>query len=72
MNRPLWQTDTSHLFPLFWMKGEEEAVLREGVRQVHASGCGALVAESRTHPDFMGEGWFRDLGVVLDECEKLA
>jgi len=54
------------------MKGEEEAVLREGVRQVHASGCGALVAESRTHPDFMGEGWFRDLGVVLDECEKLA
>lgn len=67
----LWQSDPSHLLPLFWMKGEDEQTLRNGVRQVHASGCGALVAESRTHPDFMGESWFRDIGIVLEECEAL-
>ncbi|MBN1777061.1 MAG: hypothetical protein JW811_02975 [Clostridiales bacterium] len=67
----LWVADPAHLLPMLWMKGEDEETLRRGVRQVHASGCGALIAESRTHPDFMGEGWFHDIGVVLDECETL-
>ena len=62
--------DRSRLFPLFWMKGEDEARLREGVAEVQAAGCGALVAESRTHPDYLGESWWRDLGIVLDECKK--
>ncbi len=66
-----WHSDPAHLLPLFWLKGEDEQTLRSGVRLVHASGCGALVAESRTHPDFMGESWFRDIGIVLDECEAL-
>ncbi len=64
------KADGQRLLPLFWMKGEDEATLRRGVREVEASGCGALVAESRTHPDYLGDTWWRDLDIVLDECRR--
>lgn len=64
------QADTGRLLPLFWMKGESERALRDGVAAVEESGCGALVAESRTHPNYLGEGWWRDLGIVLEECQN--
>lgn len=66
-----YPADESRLLPLFWLKGEEEAALRQGVRDAYASGCGAICAESRTHPDFLGPAWWRDIGVLLEECEAL-
>ncbi len=69
-NDSLFASDSSRLLPLFWLRGESEDRLRAGVRAVRASGCGALVAESRTHPDFLGDGWWRDISVLLDECKR--
>ena len=57
--------------PLFWMHGTEtEARLREMVGRVAESGQGILTIESRPHVDWMREGWWRDVDIVLDECKK--
>ena len=66
-----YPSDAARLLPLFWVKGENEATLRRGVQEVYDSGCGAICVESRTHPDFLGEGWWRDIGVLLEECRRL-
>ncbi len=68
---PWSNNDTSRLLPFLWLKGEDEETLRRGVREVHESGCGAVCVESRTHPDFLGEGWWRDMEILLDECRSL-
>ena len=57
--------------PLFWMHGTETPErLREYVGRVEESGQGILTIESRPHVDWMREGWWRDVDIVLDECKK--
>ena len=57
--------------PLFWMHGTEtEARLREYVGRVDESGQGVLTIESRPHIDWMRDGWWRDVDIILDECKK--
>lgn len=63
-------TDARRILPFLWLHGEDEATLREGVRRIAASGCGSLCAESRTHPDYLGEGWWRELSILTDECRR--
>lgn len=60
----------NHIFPLFWMHGEAEDVLREYVGKVYESGIRAFCVEARPHPDFAGDGWWRDMEIVLSEAEK--
>ncbi|MBQ4453027.1 MAG: hypothetical protein II912_11765 [Clostridia bacterium] len=71
MNRYFAENDRSRLLPFLWLKGEDEQTLRRGVNEVHDAGCGAVCVESRTHPDFMGDSWWRDLDIILDECKRL-
>ncbi|MBP5510792.1 MAG: hypothetical protein J6Z49_07745 [Kiritimatiellae bacterium] len=57
--------------PLFWMHGTNITTsLREMVGRVDESGQGILTIESRPHIDWMREGWWRDVNIVLDECKK--
>ena len=57
--------------PLFWLHGTESEVrLREYVRRVAESGQGMLTIESRPHKEWMKEGWWRDVDIVLDECRR--
>ena len=63
-------TDNRHLLPFLWLHGEDEETLRRGVRDIAASGCGSVCAESRTHPDFLGESWWREIDILLDECKR--
>ena len=62
---------THHLLPFLWLHGEDDNALRRGVRETAKAGCGALCAESRVHPDFLGPSWWHEMGVLLDECKKL-
>ena len=57
--------------PLFWMHGTETPeCLREYVGRVDESGQGILTIESRPHVDWMRDGWWRDVDIVLGECKK--
>ncbi|UCG46849.1 MAG: hypothetical protein JSU94_15285 [Phycisphaerales bacterium] len=57
--------------PLFWLHGEEsKEQLEMYVGKVAEGGNGTFVAESRPHKDWLGQGWFRDLGICLAEAKK--
>ncbi len=60
----------NHIFPFLWVHGEEEAVLREYMGAIAASGIGAVCIESRPHPDYCGPQWWHDLDIILDEAKK--
>lgn len=59
------------ILPFLWVHGtESEEKLRAEVQKIRASSIGAFCVEARPHADFNGAGWFRDLGILLDEAKK--
>ena len=56
----------NYILPFMWQHGEEEALLREGVKKIRESGIRALCMESRPHPDFVGKLWWRDMDIIMD------
>ncbi|MBK0347111.1 hypothetical protein JDW15_00500 [Aerococcaceae bacterium zg-ZJ1578] len=60
----------NHLYPFFWQHGECEDTLVEYVEKIYQSGIKGVCVESRPHPEFVGEQWWRDLGIIIRECEK--
>ncbi|MBI5095969.1 MAG: hypothetical protein HZB26_26480 [Candidatus Hydrogenedentes bacterium] len=57
--------------PLFWLHGDESKErLEMYVGKVAEGGNGCFTTESRPHNDWLGEGWFRDLGICLDAAKK--
>jgi hypothetical protein len=57
--------------PLFWLHGDESPAQLEGELQKVLEGHnGTFTTESRPHKDWLGEGWYRDLGVCLDFARK--
>lgn len=58
--------------PLFWLHGDETPErLNEILDKVAEGGNGTFTAESRPHKEWLGEGWYRDLGVCLDAAKRL-
>ncbi len=63
------QTD-NYLMPFFWQHGDHTEKLPEQIQTIYDSGCRAFCVESRPHPDFVGEGWWRDMDIILAEAKK--
>ena len=59
-----------HIFPFLWMRGEDEAILREEIEKICECGICAVCVEARPHDDFCGPGWWHDMDIVLDEARK--
>ncbi|MFC0022365.1 glycosylhydrolase-like jelly roll fold domain-containing protein [Neobacillus cucumis] len=60
----------NYILPFFWMHGEEEAILREVMEKIYDAGIKAVCIESRPHPDFCGDKWWRDMDIIMDEARK--
>jgi len=60
----------NHLLPFFWQQGNHHEKLSAQIATIQASGAQAFCLESRTHEDFGGETWWKDLDVILAEAEK--
>jgi len=60
----------NYILPFYWQHGEDEATLRLGMEKIHASGIGAVCIESRPHPDFLGDKWWHDMDIIMDEARK--
>jgi len=57
--------------PLFWLHGDESRERLELVLgKVAEGGNGCFTAESRPHSDWLGEGWYRDLGICLEAAKR--
>lgn len=61
------------LFPLLWLHGgedETEEVLRREIAAMDKGGSGGFIIESRPHDDYLGDRWWRDVRICLDEAER--
>ncbi len=57
--------------PLFWLHGDEsQELLKKYVGKVAEGGNGSFTTESRPHVDWLGKGWFRDVGICLDAAKQ--
>ena len=61
----------NYILPFFWQHGEARELLEEGMEKIHGAGIGAVCVESRPHPDFLGEKWWQDLGVIMEKARTL-
>lgn len=61
----------NYILPFFWLHGEEEEVLVNYMQKIYDSNIGAVCIESRPHPDFLGERWWRDLDIIIREAKRL-
>lgn len=62
----------NYILPFFWQHGESKELLEEGIDRIYESGIRALCVESRPHPDFLGDQWWRDLGIIIKRAESLS
>jgi hypothetical protein len=60
-----------HLYPFFWQKGQSLDVIRQYIHQMHEQGIRNFCVESRPHPEFLEEGWWKTMDVILEEAGKL-
>ncbi len=57
--------------PLFWLHGDESRQrLEQFVAKVAEGGNGSFTVESRPHSDWLGAGWFRDVGICLAAAKR--
>lgn len=63
-------SEANYLLPFIWQRGERETVIREEIERIHQAGIGAVCVEARPHPDFLGERWWRDFDIIMDEARK--
>lgn len=60
-----------HIIPFLWLRGEDERVIRTEMKKISECGIGEICVEARPHDDFCKDGWWKDLGIVIDEAKKL-
>lgn len=60
----------NYLYPFFWQHGEDREVLEEYMDKISASGMKAVCIEARPHPDFVGDGWWKDIDVILNKAKE--
>lgn len=59
------------IFPFLWLRGEERNLIEKEIDSIYNNNIRAFIVESRTHPDFCGEGWWRDMDIVLSKAKTL-
>ncbi len=61
----------NYILPFFWQHGDSRERLEEGMDKIFACGIRAVCVESRPHPDFVGEGWWRDMDIIMEKAKEL-
>lgn len=62
--------EKNHIFPFLWMRGEDEAILRNEIEKIYECGIRAVCVEARPHNDFCGAGWWHDMDIVIEEAKR--
>ena len=57
--------------PLFWQRHDAPEALREEMRRMKETGINDFILEPRPHPDYLGETWWSDFDLILQEAERL-
>ena len=62
--------EDNYLLPFYWQHGDHYDRIPGQIAAIAASGARAFCVESRPHKDFCGEGWWRDMDLILAEAER--
>lgn len=62
---------SNHLFPFFWQHGESNETITEYMEKISETGIKSICIESRPHPDFLGEGWWKSMDHIIAEAKRL-
>lgn len=62
--------EANYIAPFLWQRGESPEVIRAEMARVAESGIRAVCVEARPHPDFLGERWWRDFDLIMDEARQ--
>lgn len=60
----------SHILPFLWMKGEDNAAIREELDKIEACGIREVCLESRPYPDYCGPRWWETMDFLVPEAKK--
>lgn len=60
----------NYLYPFFWQHGESDAVLERYMDKIHSSGMQAVCVEARPHPEFVSDGWWEDMDIILKKAKE--
>lgn len=61
---------TEKIIPFFWVSGESGSEIFAEIERVKECGINAICIESRVHPDFLGELWWRDLTMIMRRAKE--
>ena len=60
----------NYMLPFYWQQGNHTEQIPAQIESIYQSGCRAFCVESRTHPEFGADGWWRDMDLILAEAKK--
>ena len=60
----------NYLLPFYWQHGDHTDKIPRQIESIYQSGARAFCVEARPHKDFGGEGWWRDVELILSEAKK--
>lgn len=64
------QTNPSNIYPFFWQHGESKEVLEDYLIKMQEQKINHFCIESRPHPDFVGEGWWKTVDFILEQAKQ--
>ncbi len=70
LNDVLAGVEANYMLPFYWQHGDHYDTIPAEVERIAQSGARAFCVESRPHRDFCGDGWWRDMDLILDEAKK--
>lgn len=59
-----------YMAPFLWLHGEDDQLILNELQRIYDSGIRSVCLESRVHEDFVGEGWWSDVRLIMEECHK--
>ena len=70
LNDVLRGKEANYMLPFYWQHGDHTDTIPHEVERIYNSGCKAFCVESRPHKDFGGDGWWRDMDIIISEAKK--
>lgn len=71
LNENLNKIQQNYIAPFLWLHGESNELIINEINRIYESGIRSVCLESRTHEDFVRDGWWINLKAIFEHCRKL-
>ena len=70
LSENLKNVQQNYIIPFLWLHGVDVGKVINVIDKIYDSGIRSVCLESRPHKEFCRDGWWRDVGIILEECKK--